>query len=162
MCGSMSVSHRGGWGGGLQREITTGYAVLFMWWRDKMRGENERVVSDRNQWARLFGGLSESIILLSCCLVAEQRGGQGEEQNVGLCHCWARVNRGSVQVRVRVCVHICYTYVHAWVSTYRMCTCVYAYMRVCMHPSAHVCKCTTLTILKLRKCHCSSSSERQI
>lgn len=41
------------------------HRVLLMWWR----GINETVLSDRNQWARLFGGLSESIILLSCCLL---------------------------------------------------------------------------------------------
>ena len=55
--------------------------VLLMWWW----GINETVLSDRNQWARLFGGLFESIILLSCCLVAlQQREGQreGRHKNV--------------------------------------------------------------------------------
>lgn len=63
--------------GGPQAESTTGSESCSC----GGRGINETVLLDGNQWARLFGGLSESIILLSCCLLVLQRGGQREERH---------------------------------------------------------------------------------
>lgn len=93
--GPLCVTQRGGTGGAAGRNHHRVCRVSLMW-----SGINETVLSDRNQWARLFGGLSESIILLSCCLLVLQRegqGGRGDTKMSERCCWWSRVNEGRVK-----------------------------------------------------------------
>lgn len=93
--GPLCVTLRGGGGEAAGRNHHRVCRVSLMW-----SGINETVLSDGNQWARLFGGLSESIILLSCCVLVLQRegqGGRGDTEMSGRCCWWSRVNGSSVK-----------------------------------------------------------------